>query len=135
MSTQNADDNYGGGVGYKRPPTASQFKPGHSGHRQGRPRGSKSNAHKLREIFETKISVTQGGRKQKVSVLQALLLALNDKAVRGDVRAIGALVELGMKHEVLKPLDASYLQQSGVFIVTGGNYTEEEYEAKFGKDS
>ncbi len=44
-------------VGYGRPPTEHQFKPGKSGNRRGRPKGSKNEATLINEILNRKIEV------------------------------------------------------------------------------
>lgn len=38
-------------AGYKRPPKATQFKPGQSGNRAGRPKGSRNKPNPFRELI------------------------------------------------------------------------------------
>ncbi|MGY3477315.1 DUF5681 domain-containing protein [Bradyrhizobium ottawaense] len=58
-----AKGNQGDGVGYGRPPREHQFKPGQSGNKNGRPKGSKNEATIINEILDRKIpSVTTARR-------------------------------------------------------------------------
>jgi hypothetical protein len=74
-------------VGYGRPPQERQFKPGRSGNPKGRPKGVKNFATDVAEELAEKIPITERGRRHQVTKQRALLKALFDKALRGDVRA------------------------------------------------
>ena len=47
-------------IGYGKPPKKHQFKPGQSGNRKGRPKGTKNTATLLREILDRKIELRTG---------------------------------------------------------------------------
>ena len=94
-------------VGYKRPPTASQFKKGQSGNPAGRPKGRRSFRTELREVLDAKVTVTEGGRKSKVSTSYAMLLRLRQQALNGEVRAIDRLLLLAAAHLPADPPENS----------------------------
>jgi uncharacterized protein (DUF2336 family) len=74
-------------VGRGKPPRHSRFKPGESGNRKGRPRGSKNFATILDEELRSPIVITEGGKKRKVSKRAALAKQLVSKSVSGDLKA------------------------------------------------
>ena len=59
-------------VGYCRPPVEHQFKPGQSGNKRGRPKGSKSEATILNELLSRKININQNGTTRRISVLEGM---------------------------------------------------------------
>ncbi|UTW52531.1 hypothetical protein KFF05_03930 [bacterium SCSIO 12827] len=81
-------------VGYKKPPTHSQFKPRQSGNPKGRPKGTKNLATDLQEELTAKIVVREGAREQKISKQRALVKTLFNNALKGDIRAINAFLRL-----------------------------------------
>lgn len=85
-------------VGDRRPPKHTQWKPGQSGNRAGRPRGRKSFKTELREVIEQPIAVSQNGAKSSVSARMAMLLALRQKALAGDQAAMDRLFRLMHQH-------------------------------------
>jgi hypothetical protein len=86
----NMDNNYE--VGYGKPPEEHQFKPGESGNKRGRPRGSKNTYTLLKEIIDQKIHLKENGQSLKVSKRAAILTQLVNKSVKGDIKAIAALL-------------------------------------------
>ena len=91
------DDHRDYEVGYRKPPTSSQFKPGKSGNPRGRPKGRKNFETEQREIFEGPVRITQGGRIKLVSARAAALIKLREKAFSGDVRAMQRFLELAYR--------------------------------------
>lgn len=81
-------------VGYGKPPQSNQFKPGTSGNRAGRPKGTKNLRTDLSEELAEKISVTEGGQKLVISKQRAMLKALMVKSIKGDTAAARALISL-----------------------------------------
>jgi uncharacterized protein DUF5681 len=81
-------------VGYKRPPRHTRFRPGQSGNPRGRPKGTRDLATDLAEELSERISVQDGGRRVRVSKQRALLKALVEKALSGDTRAAGIVLQL-----------------------------------------
>lgn len=81
-------------IGYKKPPSHTQFKPGQSGNPKGRPKGIKNLATDLQEELEQKIQVTEANQTQVVTKQRAMLKTLFAKALKGDTRASGVLINL-----------------------------------------
>ncbi|ODS02600.1 hypothetical protein AUC71_01465 [Methyloceanibacter marginalis] len=79
-------------VGYGKPPKRHQFKPGHSGNPEGRPKGAKNEATILREIMHQRMEVREGGQARKISRLEALLLRCLEAALKGDLKAMAFLL-------------------------------------------
>jgi hypothetical protein len=75
-------------VGYRKPPRSTQFRKGVSGNPTGRPKGSKSVGAILNAIARKKITVTSNGRTQKVTMLEAIMMQLTNRAAGGDLKAI-----------------------------------------------
>jgi Family of unknown function (DUF5681) len=106
MATDESDK-----VGYGQPPKATRFKPGQSGNRKGR--GQKNaqaraqhsvqsvTADIMDELQET-ITIAENGRERKVTKQKAFVAALVALAIKGDVRAINAVVAFA-RHAVTGP--------------------------------
>lgn len=85
-------------VGYGKPPRKTQFQPGHTGgNRKGRPRGSTNLKNDLRAELAELITLTENGKKIRVSKQRALIKALVVKGIKGDDRAGGKALELKVK--------------------------------------
>ena len=82
------------GVGYRRPPKLSRFKPGQSGNPRGRPRGARNLATDLSDELAESIRIRESGKELRVSKQRAMIKSLVAAAVQGDVRATNALVSL-----------------------------------------
>jgi Family of unknown function (DUF5681) len=74
-------------VGYKKPPTESQFKKGRSGNPSGRPKGSKNFVTSFHEISREPILVTEGGRSVTRSKFDVILLRMVNDAISGSAPA------------------------------------------------
>ena len=88
-------------VGYKRPPSQTRFRPGHSGNPTGRPKRKPT----FRAALLQELAATMPGKdpQRAGSKLQALVKTLVDTAIAGDARAqsllIGALARMGDAEE------------------------------------
>lgn len=85
-------DNSDNEIGYGKPPKNSQFKPGESGNKKGRPKGSKNTFTLLNEILKQNIRIKENGVDLKISKKTAMLMQLVNKGVKGDTKAITALL-------------------------------------------
>ena len=81
-------------VGFGKPPTASQFKPGRSGNPKGRPSGHKNLKTILEEELHEKIEVTDRGKRRKLTKQQIVVKQTVKKAMEGDLRATNLLANL-----------------------------------------
>jgi hypothetical protein len=81
-------------VGYRRPPKATQFKPGKSGNPKGRPKGPKSVGAVLYDILHRRIEVTENGSTRRIPVLEVMLRRLANEALRSDPRAFKLMLSL-----------------------------------------
>jgi hypothetical protein len=82
------------GVGYKRPPEHSRFKPGQSGNPAGRRKGSKNLKTIFEDILKEEVSLREGNEVRKVTKGEALMRGLVVGALKGDHRSIGTLFRI-----------------------------------------
>jgi hypothetical protein len=82
-------------VGYGRPPLHSRFKPGQSGNRNGRPKGTTSFASELAEELAEVIADPHGGG--LCTKRRAIAKGLIAKAITGDAKAAIAVIGLCAK--------------------------------------
>jgi len=80
-------------VGYRKPLRHSQFTPGRSGNPKGRPRGSRNASTLLDEALKERVTVSENGRRRKVTKLEVILKQLVNTAAKGDHRATRLLLE------------------------------------------
>ncbi len=115
-------------VGYGKPPSATQFKPGQSGNAKGRPIGSKNTYKLLEDILNEKVQITQDGHQVKINKKTAILLQAVNTAVKGNLKAIQTIFphllagdarneEHAKINAALKQDDAKIIQQ----FLQGGN--------------
>jgi hypothetical protein len=114
------------GVGYGRPPKATQFKKGKSGNPKGRPKGSRTVGAVLQDILQQRISVTENGKTRRLPALEVMLRRLANDAMRNEPTALKLMLSLYDRYgesseagirldEVLaedKAILASFLKQS-----------------------
>jgi hypothetical protein len=75
-------------VGFGKPPRSSQFKLGQSGNPDGRPRGAKNFANAIEQELDTRVTVTENGRRRRISKREVIAKHLVNKAASGDLKAI-----------------------------------------------
>lgn len=81
-----------GDVGYKKPPKTGRFKPGQSGNPSGRKKNTPNFATDLDAELRETVVVEEGGRECRVTKQRAIVKALIALAIKGDLRAISAIV-------------------------------------------
>jgi hypothetical protein len=86
-------------IGYKKPPRASQFKPGRSGNPKGRPKGSKNLSTIIQQELNAPVVVNENGKRRKISKREAIAKQLVNKAAAGDAKAIPILLSETRLHE------------------------------------
>jgi hypothetical protein len=92
-------------VGYKKPPEHTRFKKGQSGNPRGRPRGAKNMATLLGEALDEKVTLTDNGRRRKVSKREIIVTQLVNRSAQADLKAMQIL--LGMVQEIERRTGAS----------------------------
>jgi hypothetical protein len=81
-------------VGYRQPPVHTRFKPGQSGNPKGRPHGSVSPNSVVQKIMGEKLTVREGDKVLIISKFEAMMRALAMKAMKGDTKAMDAVLSL-----------------------------------------
>lgn len=81
-------------IGYKKPPTHTQFKKGQSGNPKGRPKGTLNVATALNKALAEKITVVENGRRKQVTKLHAAIIGMTNRAVKGDPKAMQQMLSL-----------------------------------------
>ena len=81
-------------VGYRRPPTWTQFQPGQSGNPKGRPKGVRNTASLAHDALEQTILVEEKQTKRRMTVRELAYRQLSEKAIAGDIKALNFLLAL-----------------------------------------
>ena len=79
-------------IGFGKPPRSRQFKPGQSGNPAGRPRGAKNFATAIEQELDARVTVTENGRRRRISKREVIAKHLVNKAASGDLKAIPLLL-------------------------------------------
>jgi hypothetical protein len=86
-------------VGFGKPPRSTQFKPGQSGNPAGRPHGAKNFATVIEQELDSRVTVTENGRRKRFSKRQVIAKRLVNKAASGDLKAIPLLLNEARAHQ------------------------------------
>ena len=73
-------------AGYMKPPQKNRFKPGQSGNPAGRPKRIDDPYTTLQKVLARRITVT--GETKKMTIQEALVRRLRERAIAGDKRAM-----------------------------------------------
>jgi hypothetical protein len=80
-------------IGRGKPPIHSQFQPGRSGNPGGRKKGNLNYKTVVKAVMESEIEVTGKNGSRPAPLVEAILLAQAQDALRGNSRAIDSLLD------------------------------------------
>ncbi len=81
-------------VGYAKPPVRRQWKPGVSGNPKGRPTKSKNMKTIARETLNGTVVLNEGGRRRRISYLEAILRKQIESGLKGSEKAAFAVIKI-----------------------------------------
>jgi hypothetical protein len=108
-------------VGYKRPPSHSQFQPGVSGNPRGRRKRYLNVKEEIQQVYLRKMTVQDGLRKQNISKIVLLFNRLLNDGLKGDRRAALAAAKMATQFGV-------YEMSEKKFVPDFSTLTNEERE-------
>ena len=82
-SAGNSDGEYE--IGYGKPPLGTRFQRGRSGNPRGRPRRPRSFDDEFWKMLGQPVTVAEGGRKKRVTTLDAALMRMREKRSRATL--------------------------------------------------
>ena len=94
-STGDGKKNYE--VGYGKPPTHSQYRPGQSGYPAGRRKGMRNLKTDVKRTLAMPVKVKESGRTRTKSTQEAALMVLRERALKGNTRALDRFLELALR--------------------------------------
>ena len=110
-------------VGYGRPPEHTRFKPGRSGNPKGRPKRHRNLRTIVEDILNEQIRIREGERTRDMPRLEALVRTTLNRALKGDPRAVNALLALirttGLAGEEPEAAEAGALTQADEALLAG----------------
>lgn len=81
-------------VGYGRPPKQHQFMAGTSGNPKGRPPKSRNAGKVLHDKLFERVTISQNGKRTRMTFMEVIAIQLRKKALEGDARAMDQLIRL-----------------------------------------
>jgi uncharacterized protein DUF5681 len=86
-------------VGNRRPPRETRFKPGQSGNPRGKAKGASGIAAQIKKQLQRKITVTENGRKRRLTLQEVMLASFAAKAAKGDLKSAEFLIRMQEKYQ------------------------------------
>ncbi len=99
-------------VGYRKPPLYSRFRKGHSGNPEGGRRHRRDGAERLpallKEALDGRPATARSRVRRPATRREAIVIALVEKCVAGDLRAVKLLLDLMQKTELAGDPERDY---------------------------
>lgn len=86
-------------VGYGKPPKHTQFKPGYSGNKKGRPKGSAILFTAVEKLQNERVRIVHNGKQKSISVTEAILRKAGMDALNGNAKAQKIMLDYFEKNE------------------------------------
>lgn len=86
-------------VGYGKPPKHTQFKPGYSGNKKGRPKGSANLFTAVEKLQNERVRIVRNGKQKSISVAEAILRKAGMDALNGNAKAQKIMLDYFEKNE------------------------------------
>lgn len=86
-------------VGYGKPPKHTQFKPGYSGNKKGRPKGSANLFAAVEKLQNERVRIVHNGKQKSISVTEAILRKAGMDALNGNAKAQKIMLDYFEKNE------------------------------------
>ena len=86
-------------VGYGKPPKHTQFKPGYSGNKKGRPKGSANLFTAAEKLQNERVRIVHNGKQKSISVTEAILRKAGMDALNGNAKAQKIMLDYFEKNE------------------------------------
>lgn len=75
-------------VGYGKPPEHTRFRKGQSGNPSGKPRKVLSDDEILLRELSSRVTITEGGKRKRMTKLEVMMKKLVNLAMQGDSKAV-----------------------------------------------
>ena len=86
-------------VGYGKPPKHTQFKPGYSGNKKGRLKGSANLFTAVEKLQNERVRIVNNGKQKSISVTEAILRKAGMDALNGNAKAQKIMLDYFEKNE------------------------------------
>ena len=86
-------------VGYGKPPKHTQFKPGYSGNKKGRLKGSANLFTAVEKLQNERVRIVHNGKQKSISVTEAILRKAGMDALNGNAKAQKIMLDKKKKNE------------------------------------
>lgn len=105
-------------IGFALTPVDTRFKSGQSGNPKGRPKGRRNVRTELQEIVEKKITIRDGEKERRYTLLGANMLAQGVKGAKGNTPSFNAFVNQVHKMGLIEPeqIEGQNPQTGGALI-------------------
>src|ERR1700704_2436764 len=112
-------------MGYKTPPTGSQWQPGcESPNPSGRPTGSRNEAGMITDLLNRPVRVTSDGETREMPAVEALFRVWTVKAGNGDSKAAAVVSKL----HAMAGLETSFAEVGPPRLKLPQANTEEQFQ-------